>query len=50
MSSQAQETLAKRLTVGLALLVVGSLLIVGWALYRPEAAEPMSAQPVAATP
>ena len=39
MSIQNQQRLAARLTVAMALVVAASLLLVGWALYRPGPGE-----------
>ena len=43
MSSLAQERIAKRLTIFMALAVTASLLLVGWTLYRPGATPPAPA-------
>jgi hypothetical protein len=44
MSSSTQEQLARRLTVGMALAVASSLMLVGWTLYKPWGPAP-SANP-----
>lgn len=48
MSSLAQERIARRLTIFMAVAVAACLLLVGWTLYRPGAVQPTSPAPSAA--